>query len=95
VPTQIDTFGKLKRSAEFNPFDKLDFLASGKSEPSVHEYGLRRYAVGMWLSSEIEALGIHRVRSFVNAHSGGHASRYFSQYRDFLPAEAGIDGQKT
>jgi hypothetical protein len=94
VPTQIDTFGKLKRSAEFNPFDKLDFLASGKSEPSVHEYGLSRYAVGMWLRSAIEELGIHRVRSFVNAHSGGHASRFFSQYRDFLPAEAGIDGHR-
>jgi hypothetical protein len=94
VPAQIDTFGKLKRSASFNPFDRLDFLSSGEREPAVDKYGLQRYGFGMWLRHEIEDNGAHRVRAFINAHSPGHASRYFSEYQDFLPVEAGIDGQR-
>ena len=39
VPAHIDTFGKLKASAAFNPFDRLDFLAAGVQEPRIEDYG--------------------------------------------------------
>jgi hypothetical protein len=94
VPTEINTFGKLKRSAEFNPFDKLDFLASGESEPSIERYDLNAFLFGKGLRQLIEAEGMHRARAFVNAHSGGHASRIFQTYREFLPAESGLDARR-
>jgi hypothetical protein len=94
VPTEIDTFGKLKRAPEFNPFDKLEFLAAGESEPSIEKYGLNAFLFGKGLRQLIEAEGLHRARAFVNAHSGGHASRILATYREFLPSEAGIDGRR-
>ncbi len=94
VPAHIDTFGKLKASAAFNPFERLDFLASGVQEPRIENYGLIQYAVGMWLRERAEDIGIHRLRALVNKHSGGHASRTFQEYREFLPSEGGITAER-
>jgi hypothetical protein len=93
LPTQIDTFGKLKASAEFNPFERLTFLACGAREPQIEDYGITTYGVGMWLRGQAEDIGMHRLRALVNKHSGGHASRIFQQYADFLPADAGITAE--
>lgn len=94
VPTEIDTFGKLKRAPEFNPFDKLEFLAPGKVEPSIEKYDVEAWLKGKGLRQLIDTEGMHRARAFLNAHSGGHASRYFQTYREFLPADTGIDARR-
>jgi hypothetical protein len=88
VPAQIDTFGKLKRRlASFNPFERLEFLAVGTREPRIEDYGLVRWGFGKWLASCAEDIGVHRLRTLVNKHSGGHASRVFRDYAEFLPAD--------
>jgi hypothetical protein len=94
VPVQIDTFGKLKASPEFNPFERLDFLAAGVQEPQIGNYGLNRFGFGMWLRSCAEDMGTHRLRALLNTHSGGHAGRLLKEYREFLPAEAGITAER-
>jgi hypothetical protein len=94
IPAQIDTFGKLKTSLQFNPFARLDFFAAAVQEPRIEDHGLTKYAVGMWLRDRADDIGLHRRRALVNQHSGGHAGRLFEEYRDFLPAEAGITAER-
>lgn len=94
IPNQIDTFGKLKASPAFNPFDRLDFLGCGVQEPSIENCGLNRYGFGMWLRDRAQEIGIHRLRAFLNKHSPGHAARIFEEYREFLPAQAGITAER-
>lgn len=93
VPAQIDTFAKLRASAEFNPFDRLNFLGPGVQEPQIEEYGLIRYMAGIGLRQFAESIGIHRLRALINEHSGRHAARVLEEYREFLPAEAGITAE--
>lgn len=95
LPHELDTFGKLKASASFNPFDRLDFLGCGVQDPGIEDHGLNRFGFGMWLRDYAGRVGIHRVRLFLNEHSGGHAARLLEEYRDFLPAEPGITGERV
>jgi len=95
IPGQIDTFGKLKDSAAFNPFDRLRFLACGLEEPQIENYGLMKYGFGMFLRRQAEDIGMHRLRALLNRYSGGgHAARTLREYRDFLPADAGITAER-
>ncbi len=93
VPTQIDSFGKLKASAAFNPFDRLDFLAAGVREPRIEEFGEMDYLAGIGLRHLAEDIGVHRVRALLNGQ--GHAARIFEKLRDFLPAEGGITAERV
>jgi hypothetical protein len=92
VPAEIDTFGKLKASAAFNPFDKLDFLAAGVQEPRIEEYGEMDYLAGIGLRQLAEDIGVHRVRALLNRQ--GHAGRILEKLRHFLPAEGGISPER-
>lgn len=94
VPAQIDTFGKLKTSHEFNPFQNLEVIAAGVRSPQIEDYGLNRFGFGMWLRSLAEDIGMHRLRAFLHKHSGRHAARVLEEYREFLPAEAGITAER-
>jgi hypothetical protein len=91
VPAQIDTFYKLKASAAFNPFERLDFLGGAVQEPQIEDCsGVIEYLAGIGLRQCAEEWGLQRTRAFVNKHSGGHAARIFRAYRDYLPADVGI-----
>jgi hypothetical protein len=95
IPSQLETFGRLRWSASFNPFDELEFLGGGALEPQIMDCaGVTEYLAGVGLRRLAEEWGIHRLRSFVNKHSGGHASRIFRNYQQFLPAEAGITAER-
>jgi hypothetical protein len=92
VPAQIDCFRKLKTSAAFNPFDRLDFLAAGVQEPRIEEYGEMDYLAGIGLRYLAEDMGVHRTRALLNRQ--GHAARILAKLHDFLPAEGGITPER-
>lgn len=92
IPPQINTFGKLKTSAAFNPFDRLDFLAAGVAEPRIEDHGEMVYLAGIGLRHLVEEIGLHRTRSLLNRC--GHAARILDNLRAFLPAEVGITAER-
>jgi hypothetical protein len=93
VPAAVETLGKLKASTGFNPFERLDFLVSAAEEPRVEEWGLQKYGFGSWLRAQVEDTGLHRLRCFLNQHSGRHGAKILRQFGPFLPSEAGITAQ--
>jgi hypothetical protein len=94
VPTQIDTVAKLKCAAAFNPFVNMEFLAGVQAEPRLEEEGIQRFAVGELIRHMVKEDGFQRTRALLNKVSGGHAQRFFKDYADYLPAEAGITGKR-
>ncbi len=87
VPEQISTIERLRRNAiEFDPFERLEFLAGGKPEPNPEEYDLSRYLQGIGLRTTVETLGMQRTRRLINRKSPGNAARVCRNFRDFLPA---------
>jgi hypothetical protein len=95
IPAQLETFGRLRWCASFNPFENLEFVGGGVLEPQITNCaGVTEYLAGVGLRRLAEEWGIHRLRSFVNKHSGGHAGRIFRDYQQFLPAEGGITAER-
>lgn len=94
IPAQLATFGHLRSSPSFNPFEKLDVVGRAP-ELSIDDRagGATEILAGIGLCQIVQEWGIHRARSFVNKHSGGHASRIFRDYSQFLPAEVGITAE--
>ena len=90
IPKRISTLGRLQQNAkEFDPFDKLEIISSGKPEPNPSDYDLSMWLAGMKLRELCRQLGMHRLRQFINQHSSGNASRYLLRtYRDFVPSDA-------
>jgi len=95
IPSQLETFGRLRWCASFNPFDELEFYGGGAVEPQITDCaGATEYLAGVGLRRLVEEWGIHRLHTLVNEYSGGHASRIFRAYQQFLPAEAGITAER-
>ncbi len=90
IPERVSTFGKLRTLADFNPFDRLQFLGTGEPEPRIEDYGFEKYAIGMFLRDRAQSLGGHRLRSWLNRNANRNAGRILHTYHDFLPAEEGI-----
>jgi hypothetical protein len=87
VPAQISTIELLKWNAmDFDPFERLEFLAGGKPEPNPDDYDLTTYLAGVGLRTTALAVGMQRTRRLINKLSPGNAARVCRKFRDFLPA---------
>jgi hypothetical protein len=91
IPQQIGKLGKLRNLSEFNPYSRLELLPGNCPEPNMDDYGVTEYLAGIGLRAKADELGVHELRSLINEHSRGNASRILRRYEAFLPRESGID----
>ena len=91
IPPRIGKLGKLRRLQDFNPYSSLELLAGGCPEPNIDDYGVIEYFAGIGLRAKADEIGLHELRSLINGHSRGNASRILRRFGAFLPAEPGID----
>lgn len=88
VPAEISTVGLLRDNAlNFDPFERLEFIAGGHPEPDPDDYDLTTYLAGTGLRTKIEQLGMQRVRRLINKRSPRNAARTLKRFRDFLPVD--------
>jgi len=87
VPEQLSTFTKLGSAADFDPFERLVFLASGKPIPNPADHAFRKYCMGMQVRQLILDQGFHRAKQLLNKWSPRNANRILRQVTDFLPDE--------
>jgi hypothetical protein len=86
VPEQISTIELLERNAlDFDPFERLEFLAGGKPEPNPDDYDLTKYLAGVGLRTTVLAVGMQRTRRLINKKSRGNAARFCRKFHEFLP----------
>lgn len=93
VPPQLSTPARLRANGvEFDPFDRLEFLATGRVAPNPSNYSVRDYCAGMYLRQMCDDLGVSEARSFVSRYARGHGREVWEGLRDFLPADDGAPG---
>lgn len=90
VPERINTIGKLRFLAEFNPFEALELHAGDYHEPDIDQYGIIEYFAGLGLRAKVDEVGMQETRAIVSAHSRGNTSRIFRRFASFLPGGNGI-----
>ena len=71
----------------FNPFDKLEFLGDGASEPQITDCArVTEYLAGV---------GLRRLAALFRKQTLGRSRKpIFREYQQFLPAEAGITAER-
>jgi hypothetical protein len=88
IPDEIATLGLLmQNAADFNPFDHLVVMSSGKPEPNPDDYDLGDYLRGIGARALIDRSGLAEFRKFVNLRSKNNAAKVFRQIKDFLPVD--------
>lgn len=90
IPERVASFEKLHRLPDFDPFDRLEFIAGTKAQPTIEASGFEQYAIGMFLHDRAESWGIHRLRAWLNRNANRNAGRLLERYGDFLPASQGV-----
>jgi hypothetical protein len=85
IPEEIDTFSKLHRLPDYNPFDTLEIVTGSPHRPAVEQCsGLSEYLNGVGIAAVINEMGLQQGRSWLNKHSGGNAARLLDRYGRFL-----------
>src|SRR5207253_579408 len=65
IPPILATVGDLPRCIEMNPFDSLEFISGGLSEPDPNHYPFTEYCAGMFLRRMAEEQGMQAVMNFI------------------------------
>jgi len=88
IPPELATFGHLMRAPEFNPFDRLEIISSGrKSLPTPEECDGLEYYTGLGMHVQAERVGMQEFRKRLNKQTGGNAARTLQRYSKFFPDE--------
>jgi hypothetical protein len=90
LPCPINSFRELRRAADFNPFEKLQFVAGGSVEPNPDDFEFEMFCAGMHLRQQAERWGTHRLKQWINQHSTRNGARVMEKYAAFMPASEGI-----
>jgi hypothetical protein len=78
IREEIDTFSKLHRLPDYNPFDTLEIVTGSPHRPAVEQCSrLSECLTGVGLASVFKEMGLQQERSWLNKHSGGNAARLF------------------
>lgn len=85
VPVELQTLGRLREAADFNPFSALKFTPGGESDPNPENYSLKDYLAGIGLRKLVAELGFARARAFMNKRSRSNAARILKRFGAFLP----------
>jgi hypothetical protein len=86
IPPELSTFGHLMRAREFNPFDRLEIISSGrKSLPTPDECDGLEYYTGFGMHAEAERVGMQEFRKRLNKQTRGNAARTLQRYSKFFP----------
>ena len=94
IPREIDSFGRLSRLPEFNPFTNVEIRnGTGANIPTIPECGLDAWLSGSMLHELKEKMGEKQFRRWLSKNSTGNAARYMKKYADFLQPEG--DGLLT
>jgi hypothetical protein len=88
IPVELGTFGDLQRAPDFNPFQNLEILSSGKSSlPTPEECDGMEYYTGIGLREERQKLGLQSFRKQLNRQTNGNAARTMQRYERFFVDE--------
>lgn len=86
IPPELGTFGHLQSAPEFNPFDRLEIIRSGrKSLPKPEECDGLEYFTGLGMHVEATRVGMQEFRKRLNKQTKGNAARTLERYSRFFP----------
>ncbi len=88
IPECLNTFAKLPRAPEFNPFTSIEIIdGRGSRVPTIAECGgLTEWVIGTRYRELRDEMGMQQFRAFLNRHSQGNASRIIEKYSRFFAA---------
>jgi hypothetical protein len=91
IPEVLNSFAKLHHAPNFNPFDVVEIVNSGKADlPTIDECETpSEYFYGKGLNQECSERGMQRFRSWLNKNTNGNAARIMKRYSRFFPCEGG------
>ncbi len=94
IPTMIDSFGRLTRLPDFDPFTNIE-ISNGTDArlPTIAECGLDMWCTGMWLRGMLRKMGRQQFERWLAANSAGNSARYRKRYAPFFQPDA--DGTVT
>lgn len=91
IPLVLSTVGDLRNSADFNPFDGLEFISGGRLEPNPNDYTFMEYSTGMHLRHLAESEGMQAAMSHITRHSKRNKKWALRKFGDFLPVSTSGD----
>jgi hypothetical protein len=84
----IESFGRLKRLPEFNPFTNIEIVnGTGAKVPTIQESGLAIWLGGTRLRQLRDEMGAQQFRRWINLQSNGNTARLLKTYAAFLEPE--------
>lgn len=88
IPPQLDTLGSLEQNiTTFDPFAPIVIHRGGKPKLNPEEYPVRKYFESTGFRQTIIERGFAETWAFVNARTGGNASRKVQQLSDSMPPD--------
>jgi hypothetical protein len=88
IPREIDSFGRLSRLPEFNPFTNIEIRnGTGANIPTIPECGLDTWLSGSMLRQLNLEMGEQQFRRWLSTNSTGNAARYMKRFAGFLQPE--------
>jgi hypothetical protein len=85
IPSVVGTVGQLIDSAEFNPFESIQFMGGGCPEPNAANYTFMDYCTGMYLRHLSHTEGMQSMLAFVTRNSKRNRGWAMKKFKDFLP----------
>lgn len=85
IPRVIDTFGKLAKLPDFNPFTNIEVInGTGATVPTMNDCGFDEWIKGTFLRERQDEMGRQQFTRWLNVSSVGNAARYRKKYAAFL-----------
>ena len=89
IPRVVDSFGRLTRLPEFNPFSNVEIKnGTGAMVPTIPECGLDMWLTGQQLRQLQAEMGEQQFQRWLAANSAGNSARYRKRYAAFLQPDA-------
>jgi len=87
IPKTLDTFARLPKAADYNPFEAVEIVHSGNAVlPSIDQCDSpSEYFTGLGLQTKCKEMGMQQFRAWLNKATKGNAARIMQQNGRFFP----------